>query len=52
MSAYVYDITGTAALEAFLAQRSELVMIDFRAERCGPCRVIGPVLHDFAEQYA
>ncbi|MCK7535161.1 MAG: thioredoxin [Marinilabiliales bacterium] len=26
-------------------------MVDFWAEWCGPCRVIGPLVHEMAEDY-
>ncbi len=38
--------------ESDIMKSSELTLVDFWAEWCGPCRLLGPTIEQIADEYA
>lgn len=41
-----------ATFEAEVLQAAGPVLVDYWAERCAPCKMIAPILHEVADEYA
>jgi thioredoxin 1 len=47
----VIHIKNVEEFKKEVMESGKLAVIDFRAERCGPCRMIGPVIEQLATEH-
>lgn len=52
MSESVVNVQWKEQFDTLLKNTDKLVFVDFWAEWCGPCRMLGPALHEVASKNA
>jgi len=47
----VIHIESTEQFKTEILESPRLSIVDFRAERCGPCRMLGPIMEQLANEH-
>jgi thioredoxin 1 len=47
----VLHINSVDQFKKEILEYTGLSIVDFRAERCGPCRMLGPIIEQLADEY-
>lgn len=47
----VIHIDSVEQFKKEILENTGLSIVDFRAERCGPCRMLGPIIEQLTEKY-
>lgn len=45
------EILTDATFEEKVLKSGKLAIVDFTAAWCGPCRMVGPIIHELATEY-
>lgn len=48
----VQEITSAADMTTALGAADKLIVVDFYATWCGPCKMISPMIEKFSQQYS
>ncbi|CCF56703.1 hypothetical protein KAFR_0B04070 [Kazachstania africana CBS 2517] len=48
----VQEINSVAEFDSALQAQDKLIVVDFFATWCGPCKMISPMIEKFSEQYS
>jgi thioredoxin 1 len=47
----MFETFSDANFDEKVIKADKLVVVDLSAEWCGPCRMVGPIIHELAEEY-